>query len=455
MAAEPAERETPRVRVVVVNYDGGDMTYRCLEALQKTEWPSESMEVVLVDNASIDGLTSRLRVEMPDVTVIESNINRGFAGGCNLAMRDLDGIDYVALVNNDAVVDPGWLAPLVEALESDPSVGAANARIVLMPRFYELRISSSTFRPPPGDSRPGLGVMVSGIEVGGRPAWQDVVFGSGFYPREQIGPAAVRWTGEEALLAVPLPDEGTKPESVRLRLATHGKRNVVTESGCMREEFEVGPEPKWFDVPLGGPSCNVINNTGSVLVEGGYGADRGFLQPDRGQFDDPAEVFAWCGAAVLLSVRYLRDVGIFDDHYFLYYEDFDLSWRGRLAGWRYVYVPSSYVRHEHAASTIEGSSLFLHFVERNRLITLTRNAPRDLVFNAIVGQAFALLRDRMVRPVLRGRRPTVAPGHTASRARAMAAYVKALPRALRARSAIRRSAKVDDSEILRWMRSAS
>ncbi len=71
---------------------------------------------------------------------------------------------------------------------------------------------------------------------------------------------------------------------------------------------------------------------------------------------------------MLLSARYLREVGTFDDRYFMYYEDTDLSWRGRLAGWRYCYVPESVVRHEHAASSKEGSALFMHYVERNRFL---------------------------------------------------------------------------------------
>ena len=52
-------------------------------------------------------------------------------------------------------------------------------------------------------------------------------------------------------------------------------------------------------------------------------------------------------------------------------------WRGRIAGWRYQYVPESLVRHEHAASSKEGSALFTHYVERNRFLTLARNASYD------------------------------------------------------------------------------
>ena len=89
-------------------------------------------------------------------------------------------------------------------------------------------------------------------------------------------------------------------------------------------------------------------------------------------------MFAWCGGSVLLRPAYLADVGLFDDDFFLYYEDTDLSWRGRSRGWRYRYVPEARARHVHAASTGEGSPVFQHYVERNRLLMLVKNAPPRL-----------------------------------------------------------------------------
>ena len=103
-------------------------------------------------------------------------------------------------------------------------------------------------------------------------------------------------------------------------------------------------------------------------ITGGYGGDRGFLEADRGQYDKPADVFAWCGCSVLLRPRYLAEVGLLDERLFLYYEDIDLSWRGRAQGWRYRYVPESVVRHAHTATSVEGSELFQYYVERNRLL---------------------------------------------------------------------------------------
>ena len=192
------------------------------------------------------------------------------------------------------------------------------------------------------------------------------------------------WTGPHGEIRVPVEADGPLPEAIEIELSAEREKTVRLDAGAGAVDVKVGEQPTWHRVPLGGPTYDVINNVGSRLVLGGYGGDRGFLEPDRGQYAASEEVFAWCGGAVLLSARYLREVGIFDDRYFMYYEDTDLAWRGRLAGWRYRYVPESVVRHEHAASSKEGSTMFTHFVERNRFLTLARNAPWSMLTEAVV-----------------------------------------------------------------------
>src|SRR5690606_31730345 len=106
----------PRVRAVVLNYNGGDHVVRCVEALRATEYPADRFEIVVVDNASLDGSDAVIADRFPEVRIIPTGANLGFPAN-NLAMVDLeaDGIDHVALVNNDAFVEPGWLVPLVDA----------------------------------------------------------------------------------------------------------------------------------------------------------------------------------------------------------------------------------------------------------------------------------------------------------------------------------------------------
>jgi GT2 family glycosyltransferase len=422
---------TPSVRAVVLNYNGGELTVECLRRLRVTEWPENRFQVVLVDNASSDGVVGRARDEMPDVQVIMSEQNLGFAGGCNLALRDLDGVDHVALVNSDVLVEPGWLAPLARALQQNPAVGAACPKMLFASRFRELELRSGTHRLGRGDRR-RLGVRVSGARVGSDDVWRDTQLYDGFWgPEEGPDPESnFQWTDGRAVLRVPF-DDTSRPDACELRLAADDIRRVDVVSARNEVELRVGPVPKWYTVPLGGRPFDVINNVGTVLTGDGYGADRGYLERDHGQYDNPEDVFAWCGGAVLLAASYLRDVGLFDEQLFLYYEDVDLAWRGRERGWRYRYVPASVVRHVHAASTVAGSSLFDYYNERNRLLTLTTHADGPTVAKALAKYVLvtgSYARRDVVSPVLRGQTPRMrAP---LRRLRALGGYAAALTRRL-------------------------
>src|SRR5204863_107065 len=119
----------------------------------------------------------------------------------------------------------------------------------------------------------------------------------------------------------------------------------------------------------------IINSAGLNLYRDGRGGDRGFREPDDGQYDEPAEVFGACGASVLLRRAMLDDVGFFDERLFMYCEDLDLAWRARFRGWRFRYTPRSVVYHVHCGSSGEGSPFHLYYAERNRVIVNLKNAP--------------------------------------------------------------------------------
>jgi len=442
---------SPRVRVVVLNYDGGDMTLRCLEALRAVDWPADALDVVLVDNASIDGLAPRVRSTLPWVRLIEHTHNVGFAGGCNLGLTDLDDVDFVALLNNDAIPDRNWLRPLVAAFEHDDALGAACSKIVFAPTFLTLTVETPTFTPV--DDGRELGVKITGLAVDGAEVWEQTQFADGCHTHQARGTGMEEliWTTGRADLRIPVRAGSEPPATIEIELSAEREKVVRLSAGDEVVEVTVGETPTWHQVPAAGRTYDVINNVGSRLVLGGYGGDRGFLEPDVGQYSEPEEVFAWCGGAVLLSVRYLQDVGTFDGRYFMYYEDTDLSWRGRLAGWRYRYVPESVVRHEHAASSKEGSALFTHFVERNRFLTLARNAPWSMFAEA----SYEYLRDTAVifdRDVVRRvrHRSRPAPGFAVRRLRAYAGFLKLMPETLRTRRQQHASAAARAGIVERW-----
>ena len=125
-----ADTERPLVSAIVVNWNGADYVDGCLASLLEQTWPL--LEIIVVDNGSTDGSRELLRSRFGSrITLIESPLNRGFAGGNNLGIRAAKGA-HVVLLNNDAVAAPGWVEALVQAAESDPRVGMCASKILVL-----------------------------------------------------------------------------------------------------------------------------------------------------------------------------------------------------------------------------------------------------------------------------------------------------------------------------------
>ena len=196
------------MRVVVVNWNGGEFTLDCVRSLLETDWPAEALEVLLVDNDSTDGSLEKIEKELPAVSVVRNDENCGFAEACNEGMRDLDDYDYVALVNNDATVDPGWLRPLVATLEADPRIGAACPKILFTPVFVDVEVAVR--RRPEWDE----GVTIRSVRVDGRDVTTKVHFRSGFEwarDRFRVG-SGDRRIAASGVMRVPIPTKATSPE---------------------------------------------------------------------------------------------------------------------------------------------------------------------------------------------------------------------------------------------------
>ncbi len=132
LAIEPSiDTTVPQVSVILVNYNGREHLERCLPALHQTR--RVPIEVIVVDNASIDDSVTWLRQAFPDVTVIEQKDNIGF-GAANAAGVRAATSAFVAFLNTDTVVDPEWLLPLLETLMRDPDAGAACSTLRLLNR---------------------------------------------------------------------------------------------------------------------------------------------------------------------------------------------------------------------------------------------------------------------------------------------------------------------------------
>jgi GT2 family glycosyltransferase len=157
----------PVVTVVVLNWNGVHLLGDCLRALAAQDVPGGRMQTWVVDNASSDGSLQLLADEFPWVRVIANDRNDGFAGGNNLALREVT-TPFVALVNNDARPEPDWLRRLLEPF-SEPGaerLGAVSAKIVFLPRFLAVALATPGFVPGTLDTRE-LGVRIYRVEVDG------------------------------------------------------------------------------------------------------------------------------------------------------------------------------------------------------------------------------------------------------------------------------------------------
>jgi len=273
--ASARQRATPAVSVLIVNHNGGADLAACLDSLRNADY--DAYEVIVVDNASTDGSTDHLGESYPDVRLIGSAENLGFGGGNNLAATHARG-EYLAFLNPDTVVDPGWLRALIETLERDTWTGLATSMVLLK----------------------------------------------------------------------------ESPERVN--------------------------------------ACgNAMHTTGLTLCRG--------MAADRAAYPFEEEVDAVSGAAFAMRRSLYEALGGFDEAFFLYMEDTDLSLRARLAGYTCRYVPGSIVYHDYQ---LRFGPRKTYYQERNRCRmllktlrwgTLASLAP-TLLLGEIVTWGFALLRDR-------------------------------------------------------------
>lgn len=117
------------VSVVLVNFRGTDDTLEAVRVLREVDWPADRLEIVVVENGSGDGSAERLKKEAKGITLVVSNDNLGFTGGCNLGVSKSHG-EYIAFLNNDAKPDPQWIAAAVARFEQSPRIGSVASRVL-------------------------------------------------------------------------------------------------------------------------------------------------------------------------------------------------------------------------------------------------------------------------------------------------------------------------------------
>ncbi len=119
----------PLVCIVVVNWNGLEITLECLHSLSRISY--KNVKTVVVDNGSSDASVRSIREQFPDVILLEMNTNLGFAGGTNAGIRYGLGqrADLFLLLNNDTTVDADFLSAMVERITSASTIGMVAPKI--------------------------------------------------------------------------------------------------------------------------------------------------------------------------------------------------------------------------------------------------------------------------------------------------------------------------------------
>jgi GT2 family glycosyltransferase len=178
-----------KASIVIPVWNGASVVPDCLGAIY-AHCGDELLEVICVDNASRDDSATLIADRFPQVRLIRQPVNLGFAGGVNAGIEVAQG-DVFVLLNQDSVVQPGWLAALIQVFEDLSEFGIAGCTIfdpdgivhhagamIRRPDGYGVHLTDI------GDGRPRAVEYVTGTAFAiRRQAWDSVgPFDEGYYP---------------------------------------------------------------------------------------------------------------------------------------------------------------------------------------------------------------------------------------------------------------------------------
>jgi GT2 family glycosyltransferase len=185
-----------------------------------------------------------------------------------------------------------------------------------------------------------------------------------------------------------------------------------------------------------------IHTAGDAFTVDGQAINRGVWEKDDGQYDREEMVFGACGGSSVYRRVMLEEVGLLDHDFFFLLEDIDLSWRGQIAGWQCLYMPSAIVYHHLSATG--GGVTASYYNGRNLIFVLVKNYPIELWRK----YRWAILRRQwnLFYEALRAWRGDAA----RARLRGMWAGVRGIPMMLRKRKTVQAklSIRVDEIEAI-------
>jgi GT2 family glycosyltransferase len=330
--------------VVIVSHRTGEYLRSCVESVV-----DQYDEVLVIDNGSPDGKASEV-ARASGAKSLRLRRNTGWACAANVGIHETSG-EVVGFLHDDTVAAEQWVATASRLLD-DPTIGAVAPRVVRRGRFLQVSLRDEpTFAD--GNSRP-LGRQINEAKLGG----QDVLpllTGPGIYEVERAhNGTPTRWTSGVAAFFIPLGNTDT-PIELEINGQSVRPSRVV----------------------------DLLSSAGTYLQFDGRAGDIGANSPDEVTLEAAEERFGLSATALVTTRSALQRVGKFCPRYFSSYEDVDWCWRARLMGLRMFFDPAITVRRDVPPAAEETARRRAHLLERNRILTLVRNAPFDLAVNQV------------------------------------------------------------------------
>lgn len=440
----------PAVSIITVNYNGIRYLADLFNSISKLDYPKERIQTIMVDNCSSDSSVDFVKNNYPFVEIISMAQNSGFAGGNNAGFEAATG-DYIALINNDCTVGPGWLKALARfAVEKScvEKFGAAGSKVLFfygyliaefsMPGNVSALISDIIINPDissedaNGDNLKMRSFFLSDTELlksdmaksikflkncqpagagkNGKPRYYRITNGAiiGFPIVFSSNSTNIKLTADfenaqvsaegnpeiridiikyENISHKQSPSAIMQPDNSLGEPAVIGRKQVY--SGLLRGETGlINIEILKKDYDF---RQRIINSCGLEINRSFYARDRGANTVDNGRLKNTEEIFSPSGSSFFISRKCLEDTGFFESGFFTYYEDVDLFWRARLRGWKMYFVPGSIASHHHCGTGTEWSKTFTYHVLRNRLLAIYRCGWPKLVLRSQAAFTAALI----------------------------------------------------------------
>jgi len=206
---------------------------------------------------------------------------------------------------------------------------------------------------------------------------------------------------------------------------------------------------------------NKIDCVGIILARDGTAHNRGYEETDEGQYENEDEIFGANATAVLYTKESLEKTKLpgnnyFDRGHFAYYEDVDLAWRMRLAGFKAYLCPKAIVWHVHSGSTGKSSLFKAYYLHRNHFFAIFKNYPTGIMMR-VLGWRF-LSYARLIFDIFQKNKKAseYATGQGKIRIaltilRAWGSVIYNLPGIIEKRRLIQKNKIVNKEEILSWL----